>query len=257
MDTTNANSLSLLRVSTVSTSESITSSTSSSSSSLVSSSNSSTTSVTHSASDSNSANDSLSASLPSPEPVSSPFLIDYEPNSALFFATMTGDIEAAIVALEKGASPNYRNSNSLTPLHIACGGVGPLPMIDLLLKAGADVNAVDASGWTPLLLVSSTGQIPLLNRLLEEIPKINLHHCMNSNDKNWYPLTRAAFRGQAKTVERLLEEGADLSRSITEGKTAEEWAQIHNHTEVIETIQRHRRLSNSHPHPSFTKTTLQ
>ena len=192
------------------------------------------------------ASDSLTeTTLPSDTPTqesdvpSSPFLLDYEPNDALFFATMTGDVDAAKQALELGASPNYRNSHQLTPLHICCGGVGPLPMIDLLIKAGADINAIDSTGWTPLILVSSSGQLPLLNRLLSE-STINLHQSMENQEINWYPLTRAAFRGQAKTVERLLEVGTNFSQSITQGKNAEESAQVHNHTEVMDVIKKYR-----------------
>jgi uncharacterized protein len=99
---------------------------------------------------------------------SSPFSSLEEANSALFFATMTGSVDEAREALEVGgASPLHANKHGLTPLHVCAGGVGPAEMLRLLIAHGADVNGADLAGWTPLVLVSSTGQVHLLDILVE------------------------------------------------------------------------------------------
>jgi ankyrin repeat protein len=99
---------------------------------------------------------------------SPPFSSLEEANSALFFATMTGSVDEAREALEVGgASPLHANKHGLTPLHVCAGGVGPAEMLRLLIAHGADVNGADLAGWTPLVLVSSTGQVHLLDILVE------------------------------------------------------------------------------------------
>jgi hypothetical protein len=73
------------------------------------------------------------------------------PAAELYEASMTGDLERAEAALAAGAPPSVRNVAGLTPLHIACGGTGPPPLVAALLAAGADADARDGSGWTPLI----------------------------------------------------------------------------------------------------------
>lgn len=49
--------------------------------------------------------------------------------------------------LQNGADPNIRNANGETLLHLT----GDPTAIRLLLKAGADIDARDNKGWTPLM----------------------------------------------------------------------------------------------------------
>lgn len=79
-------------------------------------------------------------------------------------ACFTADIEYMRLLLELGAIQELANTDKCTPLMVACGiGVGAsaanevageepevLQAADLLLKLGADVNAVDANGETAM-----------------------------------------------------------------------------------------------------------
>ncbi len=154
-------------------------------------------------------------------------------NMALFTSTMTGDVDAAKEAIDAGASPKYTNAHGLTPLHVCAGGMGPASMMKLLIEAGAEVNAQDKEGWTPLVLVSSSGQIPLLDLLLDA--GANVHHA-TSDTKGWTPVTRAAFRGQAGALKRLFEAGADPFAATSEGKGAREIAMDGGHEEAVSVI---------------------
>jgi ankyrin repeat protein len=126
---------------------------------------------------------------------------------SLFEAAMTGDVEAAAESLAAGADINYRNAAGVTPLIVACGGMGPIAQIEQLLSAGADVHAEDTAGWTALHYVCSTGVSQLLHPLLEAGAKVNIP----TKDKGWTPLTRAAFRGNEDAVRILLTRGADTA----------------------------------------------
>ncbi len=79
-------------------------------------------------------------------------------------ASATADLPYMRLLLELGADPLLANADHCTPLMVACGiGVGSdaanevageepevLAAAELLLKLGADVNAVDANGETPM-----------------------------------------------------------------------------------------------------------
>jgi ankyrin repeat protein len=64
-----------------------------------------------------------------------------------------GQAQEAVAAylLGKGADPNARMKNGVTPLHMAAQN-GDLAMINLLLepRRKTNINPVDAKGWTPL-----------------------------------------------------------------------------------------------------------
>ena len=51
--------------------------------------------------------------------------------------------------LRAGANVNARDAGGLTPLHFAAAK-NKTAVVDVLLKGGANVNARDKTGWTPL-----------------------------------------------------------------------------------------------------------
>jgi hypothetical protein len=61
------------------------------------------------------------------------------------------NVRVAALLLEHGADPNARNDDGWTPLHFACWlDARDKTMVEVLLRHGADVNARDNAGRTPL-----------------------------------------------------------------------------------------------------------
>jgi ankyrin repeat protein len=95
------------------------------------------------------------------------------------------------------AAPEHINRRSLT--------------INLLLASGADVNAMDKLGITPLMAAAFEGDAETVQLLLERGADIN-----SRNRFGWTPLIAARANGN-QTVERLLtEKGASLTAKDTE-----------------------------------------
>jgi ankyrin repeat protein len=72
--------------------------------------------------------------------------------------------------LERGADVNARlqTSNAETPLHLAVTAIVPRPdLINLLLAAGADYNALTAEGKTPLHLAAERGREAIFRLLYD------------------------------------------------------------------------------------------
>ena len=67
----------------------------------------------------------------------------------LLQATEAGDVVQMQALLVKGAEVNARNAHGWTPLHVAAAGGDPA-VVDLLLLHGADVHAQSHIGITPL-----------------------------------------------------------------------------------------------------------
>jgi ankyrin repeat protein len=67
----------------------------------------------------------------------------------LLQATEAGDLVQMAALLAKGAEINARNAHGWTPLHVAAAGGDPA-VVTLLLHHGADVHAQSHIGTTPL-----------------------------------------------------------------------------------------------------------
>lgn len=90
-------------------------------------------------------------------------------NPAIIIALKNGYTVIANILLTAGANPNACDGLGLTPLLLACGkaGKGYKEIAEKLIRLGADVNARDPLGWTPLLLALSAGTVGVIELLLE------------------------------------------------------------------------------------------
>jgi ankyrin repeat protein len=91
----------------------------------------------------------------------------------LLQATEAGNIEQMAVLLAQGAEVNARNAYGWTPLHVAAVGGDPA-VVALLLRHGADVHAQSHIGTTPLDNVTTRGgRKVVMDLLLAHGAKLN------------------------------------------------------------------------------------
>ena len=87
------------------------------------------------------------------------------PDISLLKAAIDGNIEAVKLLIANGADVNARDKDGETPLHKASSR-GEKEIIELLIAKGADVNAKDNSSheWTPIAVASSLEIIKLFRK---------------------------------------------------------------------------------------------
>jgi ankyrin repeat protein/beta-lactamase regulating signal transducer with metallopeptidase domain len=122
----------------------------------------------------------------------------------MLIAATTGDLDAVQKLLARGVSPDASDTKGWTPL-MSAGALGYSAMMKALVDAGADVNARDAAGLTPLwLTVSTNPHAADIQFLLEKRADLNA-----SADFFGPPLLLAVHHNNVSLARELLKRGAD------------------------------------------------
>jgi len=122
-----------------------------------------------------------------------------ELNKKLCMAAATGDIDGVKGALNEGANVNAKNDVGMTPLILA--SLSNKEIVELLIEKGANVNAKGNEGFTALMM--------------------------------------AVINGNSEIVELLVGKGADVSvRNDRDGRTALEIAEEKDKTEIVEILRK-------------------
>jgi ankyrin repeat protein len=155
----------------------------------------------------------------------------------VLWTAYSGDIEATRVLLDSGA--RIEGAVSLggllppwTALQIAAMQ-GDAAMVDLLASRGADVNAGDSFGVTPLSRAVLRNSLPTAKVLLTRGAKVNYVDTLGMT-----PLLYAATRdfGSSDMIRFLKAAKADSQVKTKEGKTAAALAMQFGHDRLAEAI---------------------
>ena len=136
-------------------------------------------------------------------------------DTALHWAAYWDDLETATELLRAGANANASNRYGVTPLSLACTN-GNAAMIDLLLKSKAEVNGALPGGETPLMTAARTGKVEAVKTLLAAGADVK----SKDEERGQTALMWAAAEGNTSVVELLIQSGADLHAVSKGGFTA-------------------------------------
>lgn len=123
-----------------------------------------------------------------------------------------GDLPLARQWLDAGLPPDFEGSVIGSGLMIGAWE-GSIPMMELFLAHGADVNRANALGETALLHAAWKGHLEAVRWLLAHGAQAN------RPGKQWTALHYAAFAGHAAVVRVLLEQGANVDALSPNGST--------------------------------------
>ena len=133
-------------------------------------------------------------------------------NQGLITAASKGHIEEITDLLKRGADVNATNRAGMTPLMMAASR-GHLEAVKLLLEKGADVKAESIFG-TALKQAAAGRHLEIVKLLLAK------SDLSVTDNFGWSVLMRAVESGSLEMVELLLAQGVDVNAQAKDGRTA-------------------------------------
>lgn len=145
----------------------------------------------------------------------------------LLVAAAMGHVKVAALLIENGADVNAKENNGFTPLHRAAAK-DHVKVAALLIEKGADVNAKDEiQGNTPLHTAAFDGHLDMATLLIKNGADVN-----SKSSYGFTPLHRAAAKGLVAVVELLINKDAKVNAKTDIGDTPLHLAAAKGHVKV-------------------------
>jgi ankyrin repeat protein len=156
-----------------------------------------------------------------------------------------GHQEAAIYLLDPGADVNAKNNRGFTPLSSAAQE-GHLPLVDLLVLRGADVHLAYNEGATTMTMAAQNGHVEIVKLLVEKGAVVDQPH----NDGST-ALAQASLNayGNLEAVDFLLSGGANINCPYARGMPPLHAAAQGGHLKVVKLL-----VKKGAKHPSDIKS---
>lgn len=146
-----------------------------------------------------------------------------------------GDLRGAQDRLAKGDRIDSTDNDGKTALHWAARSWQKNPtqrqMIEFLVSKGADPNAKDKIGYTPLHAAADGGNVLVAEALIKAGARIDELTIYGRT-----PLHQAALRGHIEIVNLLLKSGANPGVRNRDGETPIGLAVKHENWDVVESL---------------------
>lgn len=153
-------------------------------------------------------------------------------DTALREACTRGDLQAARKAVDEGADANAADENGRTPLMWAAYD-GHEAIVTTLLENKARINDRDSEGRTALMYCASGAFPTTVQLLLVNGAEVDLR----DKAEGFTALMFAAAEGQAEVVKVLLSHNADRTLVDVDGDTAAAFARRAGHEQVVRMLE--------------------
>jgi hypothetical protein len=145
-------------------------------------------------------------------------------------AVLRNKTDIALLLIEAGANPDAPDASRRTPLHLAVERRNA-PLVTALLKAGAKPSEGDKDGWTPLHHAAAKDLVDIATLLIA-----GGADPMALSKLGGTPLHEAAASGGAEMVRLLLAHGVDPALKSKENVTALDIAQKYQNQPAIDAL---------------------
>ena len=141
-----------------------------------------------------------------------------------------GDEVAAEILLRCGADVEAMGATGSTAIHLAASN-GYERMVQMLLDNEAAVNTLNNKLWTPLHKAADKGHEQIVQMLLDKEAEVGIR-----DDKGWTPLHRAANKGHDQIVQMLLGKEAEVGIRDVAGWTPLHQAASKGHECIVQML---------------------
>ena len=137
--------------------------------------------------------------------------------SRLHWVTSLGNEKELAKCLAEGEDVNAIGVRHLSSLMLASQN-GHFSLVELLLKAGANVDLTHSNGCTALHFAASKGHLEIAQALVSRGANVNA-----LSTRGFTPAMDAAQFNHREVVEFLREQKTDMTLKDEEGRTADDW----------------------------------